>query len=74
MKYGDSAKFTITHVDRKGRGCGKVNERPACTHFTVPGEEVEGTLIKRRKGVRLFKNEKILTPSPHRQLRGIVRC
>lgn len=66
MKYGDSARFTITHVDRKGRGCGKVNDRPACTHFTVPGEEVEGTLMKRRKGIRLFRNTRIITPSPHR--------
>lgn len=66
MKYGDSAQFTITHVDRKGRGCGTVNDRPACMHFTVPGEEVEGTLVKRRKGVRLFRNERIVTPSPHR--------
>lgn len=66
MKYGESARFTITHVDRKGRGCGKVNDRPACTYFTVPGEEVEGTLIKRRKGVRLFRNERVITPSQHR--------
>ncbi|MDD5251620.1 MAG: 23S rRNA (uracil(1939)-C(5))-methyltransferase RlmD [Patescibacteria group bacterium] len=66
MKFGDHATFEITDIDRKGRGCGLVNERPACAYFTLPGEEIEGVLVKRQQGVKRFQIARVTKPSPHR--------
>jgi 23S rRNA (uracil-5-)-methyltransferase RumA len=66
MKYGERKTIEIKSVDRKGRGCGEVNDRPACVHFTIPGETVEGTFVGRKKGVKKFELEQIVTESEHR--------
>lgn len=66
MKFGDKARFQITKVDGKGRGCGLVNGRPACAYFTAPGEEIEAVLAARRQGVLSFDLMNIVTPSPKR--------
>jgi 23S rRNA (uracil-5-)-methyltransferase RumA len=66
MKYGEIKKFEVTHVDRKGRGRGLVNDRPACADFVVPGETVEGKFVGRKKGVKKFEIDQIENPSPHR--------
>jgi len=66
MKYGEQKTFEITHVDRKGRGCGKVNDRPACAHFVIPGETMEGKFVGRKKGVKKFEVENLTNKSPHR--------
>ncbi|OIO51209.1 MAG: 23S rRNA (uracil-5-)-methyltransferase RumA [Parcubacteria group bacterium CG1_02_58_44] len=66
MKYGELHEIEITYCDRKGRGCGLVNDRPAGVPFTVPGELVEASFVGRRKGVKKFHLEKVLRPSPER--------
>ncbi|MEA3248876.1 MAG: 23S rRNA (uracil(1939)-C(5))-methyltransferase RlmD [Patescibacteria group bacterium] len=66
MKYGEKKTIEINSVDRKGRGCGEVNERPACVYFTIPGETVEGSFVGRKKGFKKFELDELITPSPHR--------
>lgn len=66
MKYGEKKTIEITGADRKGRGCGEVNGRPACVNFTIPGEKVEGSFVGRKKGVKKFQLDGIIDPSPHR--------
>ncbi len=66
MKYGQKETIAITHVDRKGRGCGEVNGRPACVDFTVPGETVEGSFVGRKKGIKKFELDAVVKASPHR--------
>jgi len=66
MKFGERHVIGITGTDAKGRGCGEVAGRPACVHFTLPGEEVEASYVSRRKGVVVLRLEKVLRPSPHR--------
>jgi tRNA (uracil-5-)-methyltransferase len=66
MKYGDSARFSITSVDKKGRGCGNIDGKVACMHFVAPGEIVEGTLIRRRNDKRVFELTNVVQASPHR--------
>jgi 23S rRNA (uracil-5-)-methyltransferase RumA len=66
MKYGEQKTFTITHVDRRGRGCGLVNDRPVCADFVIPEEIVNGKFISHKKGVKKFEVEQWLKTSPHR--------
>lgn len=66
MKFGDYAEFHVEHIDAKGRGCGTVNDRPVCAHFTFPGDTVEGTMVRRRKGVRILRADRIVVPCPDR--------
>ncbi len=53
-------------MDRKGRGCGLVNDRPACAHFVIPGETIEGKFVGRKKGVKKFEVERLTNLSPYR--------
>lgn len=66
LKFGEKTALEITEIDRKGRGCGKVNNRRACAHFTIPGEEVEATLTGRRHGDLVLKVNTVTRPSPDR--------
>ncbi|MFH1047052.1 MAG: 23S rRNA (uracil(1939)-C(5))-methyltransferase RlmD, partial [Patescibacteria group bacterium] len=66
MKYGEQKTFEITHVDRKGRGCGLVNDKPACADFVVPGETITGTFVGRKNGVKKFQVDQIANPSVER--------
>ncbi|MFH2062572.1 MAG: 23S rRNA (uracil(1939)-C(5))-methyltransferase RlmD [bacterium] len=66
MKYGETHEIEITHVDRKGRGCGLVGGRPACLNFVVPGERVEASFVGKRKGVKKFETERLVEASPDR--------
>ncbi|MBU1916334.1 hypothetical protein KKC47_04405, partial [Patescibacteria group bacterium] len=66
MKYGEQQTFEITRVDHQGRGCGLVNDRPACANFVVPGEIIEGKFVGRKKGVKKFEAERWLKTSPQR--------
>ncbi|HCC21824.1 23S rRNA (uracil-5-)-methyltransferase RumA [Candidatus Uhrbacteria bacterium RIFOXYC2_FULL_47_19] len=66
MKYGELHEIEITSCDRKGRGYGLMNDRPAGVPFTVPGELVEASFVGRCKGVKKFHLEKILKASPKR--------
>jgi len=66
MKFGENKTIGIKTVDRKGRGIGEVNGRPVCVSFTIPGETVEATFASRKKGIKKFDLENILSASPHR--------
>lgn len=63
MKFGDKAVFTVTDIDKKGRGCGIVGGRASCAPFVVPGEEVEARLVARRRGILKMEVERVITPS-----------
>ncbi|MEY4744651.1 MAG: hypothetical protein RL272_596 [Candidatus Parcubacteria bacterium] len=66
MKFGEKVTFKIEGVDKKGRGVGSVNGRPALVPFAVPGEEVEAVLVKRRQGKLRFSLDRVVKPSPRR--------
>ncbi len=66
MKFGEKVTFEIASVDRKGRGVGAVNGRPALVPFAVPGETVEATLVKRGQGKLRFALDRVLSTSPKR--------
>lgn len=71
MKFGEKVTFAIASVDKKGRGVGTVNGRPALVPFAVPGETVEATLVKRRQGKLRFALDRVTAPSPRRV---VPRC
>ncbi len=67
MKFGDRVTFKINAVDKKGRGVGTTaTGRPMVVPFTVPGEEVEASLVARAQGKFKMRLESVMTPSPHR--------
>jgi len=66
MKFGDIKQFKIDTLDSKGRGCGKIDGKKACSHSTIPGETVEATFVGKKKRVLQFDHPKILEASPDR--------
>ncbi len=66
MKFGERAVVKITEMDKKGRGCAEVNGRRACVHFAAPGEEVEATLMSRKRGELRLHLDRVIMPSPSR--------
>ncbi len=66
MKYGDKARIAITGVDRKGRGTGTVGTKKAVAYFAIPGEIIDGTMVKRGRGAAHFSTDAIVEASPHR--------
>lgn len=76
MKFGTPVTLTIESLDDHGRGCGRLIDlnvpgapgKPACAHFVVPGETVEGTFAGRAKGVARLNAVRVVSPSPDRIL------
>lgn len=66
LKFGDKATFTVTGIDKKGRGTAKVDGKNAVVPFAVPGESVEATLVKRDSLELRMRLNQVLTPSPAR--------
>lgn len=66
MKLNERVQGKIEKVDSKGHGVMMKNDKEIVSFFTVPGDEVELMLIKRRKGQLYGRIEKILSPSPAR--------
>lgn len=58
----------VTGIAHKGSAVGRTAEGLVVfVDHAVPGDQVEVSLIKKRKGVWQGKTESILTPSPHRK-------
>jgi len=66
MKLFEQVRGTIEKVDSKGHGIIEKNGKDIAVHFTVPCDEVEITLTKRKKGALLGRLDKVLSPSPNR--------
>lgn len=66
-----SAKVAITQLSTKGNGLGLYqpetgNQRTLEVPFTMPGDEVNAKIFKKRKGNFQCKLEEVLVPSPNR--------
>ena len=73
MKFGDHLQGTVTNVDDKGRGTFSrpLPDNPGETRtivvpFSAPGDEIQGTFMKRDKGTWLTRLDSVTTPSPER--------
>lgn len=78
MKFGDTIRGSVTDLDDKGRGICHVQKTDHASQeihvpFTVPGDQIEGTFVKRDKGKKLGKittviepsSDRVQTPCPH---------
>lgn len=65
------AEVSITRFSKKGNGLGKYiiqdgTSREAEIPFTMPGDQVQASLVKRRAGLSSGQIEEILQPAPSR--------
>lgn len=60
------AECQITHFSKNGNGLGLTTETQVEIPFTLPGDNVNALLSKKRKGMYQGRIESILTPSPLR--------
>ncbi len=62
MKFGDPINTVIQDFDEKGRGFSP----PYAIPFTAPGDEIEATLVKRDKGVKIGRLSNVVKRAPDR--------